>query len=243
MTERHDNPTLKPAHWRAKRYDAALVHRSHERRVTDSGTGRPKLSTQSATSAPESDVVISPAEDLAGAFAPKEVARMTDEKTTVHDDDVEREPTLEKLRNLGETVSSSDEDIRGRMVKDRDGRDLGTIDGLLVDAAAGKVRFMEVASGGFLGLGERKSLIPVEAITKITDHEVSITTPSSTWPGHPPTIRAWWQRMRTTSSICTRTTGTRAVSSVLSRRSWAIPPPGATRSLPRWDYHTTPEPA
>ena len=98
---------------------------------------------------------------------------MTDEKTTVPDDKALSVPTVEKLRDLGETVSSSDEDIRGRMVKDKDGRDLGTIEGLLVDAAAGKVRFMEVASGGFLGFGERKSLIPVEAITKITDHEVS----------------------------------------------------------------------
>ena len=100
---------------------------------------------------------------------------MTDEKTTVPDDKAVSVPTLEKLRDLGETVSTSDEDIRGRMVKDKDGRDLGTIEGLLVDAAGGKVRFVEVASGGFLGFGERKSLIPVEAITKITDHEVSIS--------------------------------------------------------------------
>ncbi|MGO9205224.1 MAG: PRC-barrel domain-containing protein [Candidatus Limnocylindrales bacterium] len=111
---------------------------------------------------------------------------MTVEKTTVHDDDVEREPTLEKLHDLGETVSSSDEDIRGRMVKDKDGRDLGTIDGLLVDAAAGKVRYMEVASGCFLGFGERKSLIPVEAITKITEHEVSISHTLEHVAGAPP---------------------------------------------------------
>jgi len=38
------------------------------------------------------------------------------------------------------------------MAKDKDGRDLGTIEGLLIDEAERKVRFMEVASGGFLGL-------------------------------------------------------------------------------------------
>jgi sporulation protein YlmC with PRC-barrel domain len=116
----------------------------------------------------------------------KEIARMTDEKTTVPDDKALSVPTLEKLRDLGETVSSSDEDIRGRMVKDKDGRDLGTIEGLLVDAAGGKVRFVEVASGGFLGFGERKSLIPVEAITKITDHEVSISHTREHVAGAPP---------------------------------------------------------
>ncbi len=100
---------------------------------------------------------------------------MSVKKTEVHGEDAAREPGLRKLRDMGETVSSPDEDIRGRTVKDKDGQDLGTIDGLLVDADADKVRFMEVASGGFLGLGETKSLIPVEAITRITDHEVHIS--------------------------------------------------------------------
>ncbi len=84
-------------------------------------------------------------------------------------------PTLHELQDLDRTVAIPDEDIRGRMVKDRDGHDLGTIDGLLVDAVGQKVRFMEVASGGILGLGETKSLIPVEAITRITNDEVYIS--------------------------------------------------------------------
>jgi hypothetical protein len=60
------------------------------------------------------------------------------------------------------------------MAKDKDGHDLGTIEGLLVDEAERKVRFMEVASGGFLGMGESKSLIPVEAITQVTPDAVYI---------------------------------------------------------------------
>ncbi len=32
-----------------------------------------------------------------------------------------------------------------------------------------KVRFLRVEHGGFLGVGETKSFIPVDAITKITD--------------------------------------------------------------------------
>ena len=34
---------------------------------------------------------------------------------------------------------------------------------------------MEVASGGFLGLGERTSFIPVSAITRVTDTDVLIS--------------------------------------------------------------------
>jgi hypothetical protein len=99
---------------------------------------------------------------------------MTIDKTTANQPDAEKVPQLVRLRDTDQTISSSDEDIRGRMAKDKDGHDLGTIEGLLVDEAERKVRFMEVASGGFLGLGESKSLIPVEAITRTTADAVYI---------------------------------------------------------------------
>ena len=85
------------------------------------------------------------------------------------------DPTLQKLQDLDRTVAVAADDIRGRMVKDKDGNDLGRIDGLLVDAVGQKVRFMEVATGGILGLGQTKSLIPVEAITRVTADEVYIS--------------------------------------------------------------------
>ena len=99
---------------------------------------------------------------------------MTAKKTKVHQEDAQTVPRLTRLRDTDQTVSSSDEDIRGRMAKDKDGHDLGTIEGLLIDDAERKVRFMEVGSGGFLGLGESKSLIPVEAITRMTPGAVYI---------------------------------------------------------------------
>ena len=37
-----------------------------------------------------------------------------------------------------------------------------------------KVRFLLVEHGGFLGFGETKSLIPVEAVTKITEQLVYV---------------------------------------------------------------------
>ena len=99
---------------------------------------------------------------------------MTTEKTPANQEGADKVPQLVRLRETDQTVSSSDEDIRGRMAKDKDGHDLGTIEGLLIDEAERKVRFMEVGSGGFLGLGESKSLIPVEAITRMTPDAVYI---------------------------------------------------------------------
>ena len=37
-----------------------------------------------------------------------------------------------------------------------------------------RVRFLDVASGGFLGIGQDMTLIPVDAITAITEDEVRI---------------------------------------------------------------------
>ncbi|MEO6579467.1 MAG: PRC-barrel domain-containing protein [Candidatus Limnocylindria bacterium] len=99
---------------------------------------------------------------------------MTTEKTPVRRDQETKLPALSRLHDIAQTVAGSDEDIRGRMVKDKNGQDIGKIEHLLIDDAEHKVRFMEVAAGGLLHLGETKSFIPVEAITRITDDGVHI---------------------------------------------------------------------
>ncbi len=81
---------------------------------------------------------------------------------------------LVTLKSEGRAMADRREDIRGRHVMDRHGRSLGKIDALLVDEKEEKVRFLEVSSGGLLGLGTIKSFIPVDAITSITDSEVHI---------------------------------------------------------------------
>lgn len=82
--------------------------------------------------------------------------------------------TLRRLSETGRTVAITDEDVRGRKVKDKDGKTIGKVDDLLVDEREGRVRFLLVEHGGFLGMGETKSFVPVEAITEITDDEVKI---------------------------------------------------------------------
>lgn len=83
-------------------------------------------------------------------------------------------PTLVRLSDTEMTIADRESDIRGRQVIDKNKKALGRIDALIVDEKEQKIRFLEVASGGFLGLGAAKSFIPIDAITKITDSEVQI---------------------------------------------------------------------
>lgn len=94
--------------------------------------------------------------------------------------------TLIRLSDTNETVADAAGDIRNRDVKDKDGADLGKVSDLLVDGTERKVRFIEVASGGFLGIGREKTYIPVDAITGITADEVRIDQTLSHVAGAPP---------------------------------------------------------
>jgi PRC-barrel domain protein len=48
------------------------------------------------------------------------------------------------------------------------------VEELYVDTEERKVRFLEVGAGGLLGLGEKRFLIPVEAVVKIYDDGVTV---------------------------------------------------------------------
>jgi len=82
--------------------------------------------------------------------------------------------TLVRLSDTKLTVADPAADIRGRNVIDRNREEIGEVNDLLIDEHDRRVRFLEVASGGFLGLGQTKFLIPVDAITRITDDEVCV---------------------------------------------------------------------
>lgn len=82
--------------------------------------------------------------------------------------------TLHKLSDTNLTVADPAEDIRGLKVVDRQGEEIGTVDDLLIDDRETKVRFIRIASGGFLGIGETKFLVPVDAVRRIADGVVHI---------------------------------------------------------------------
>jgi sporulation protein YlmC with PRC-barrel domain len=82
--------------------------------------------------------------------------------------------TLQPMQDAHLTTRDRAEDIRHRKVLDAAGKDIGEIDALLIDEQEEKVRFLRVASGGFLGMGRSMVLIPVEAISKIDHHAVHV---------------------------------------------------------------------
>jgi sporulation protein YlmC with PRC-barrel domain len=93
--------------------------------------------------------------------------------------------TLLRLTDSGLRLADQGADIRGKKVYDSAREEIGKVHDLLIDEAERKVRFLEVASGGFLGLGDTKVLIPVEAVTGITEDEVRINQTRSRIAGAP----------------------------------------------------------
>ncbi|MFJ6376174.1 PRC-barrel domain-containing protein [Pseudarthrobacter oxydans] len=81
---------------------------------------------------------------------------------------------LVKLEDTGKTVADEREDIRGYAVKAASGEDIGTVEDLLIDLDEEKVRFLIVASGGFLGIGKDKSFIPIDAIKSINEENKDV---------------------------------------------------------------------
>ena len=59
-------------------------------------------------------------------------------------------------------------------VYDPDGERIGTVKDLYVDAEDEDVRFLDVGAGGFLGLGEKHFMIPMEAVTDTSGGGVTI---------------------------------------------------------------------
>ena len=59
-------------------------------------------------------------------------------------------------------------------VYDRDGEKIGSVKDLYIDPIAQEVRFLDVGVGGFLGLGAKHFMIPMEAVTDTSGGEVTI---------------------------------------------------------------------
>jgi sporulation protein YlmC with PRC-barrel domain len=83
--------------------------------------------------------------------------------------------TLVRLSDSNLALANRAEDIRGRTALDMAGEELGKVEDLFIDEQDHKVHLLEVSSGGFLGLGATKFLIPVDAIRRIADDAVYIS--------------------------------------------------------------------
>lgn len=81
---------------------------------------------------------------------------------------------LVKLGDSGLVLEDQAQDIRGLDAYDESGEEIGTVEDLYADENEKKVRFLDVGAGGFLGLGERHFLIPVEAVREVDEDGVTI---------------------------------------------------------------------
>jgi sporulation protein YlmC with PRC-barrel domain len=84
---------------------------------------------------------------------------------------------LDALQRLSDTdlmLGDTEQDVRGRKVIDRFGHEIGTVSALFIDRPEQKLRMLEVSAGGFLGVGARHVLLPVDAITAIAEREVHV---------------------------------------------------------------------
>ena len=83
-------------------------------------------------------------------------------------------PVLVRLSDSGLVLEDLAQDVRGLDVYDEDGDQIGTVDDLYADAQERKVRFLDVGAGGFLGLGEKHFLVPVEAVREVREDRVVV---------------------------------------------------------------------
>jgi sporulation protein YlmC with PRC-barrel domain len=83
-------------------------------------------------------------------------------------------PKLLKLSDSEFRLEDRVSDIRGLGVFNRNGEQMGSVEDFYVDTEERKVRFLEVGAGGFLGLGEKRFLIPVEDVTDFREGGVTV---------------------------------------------------------------------
>jgi sporulation protein YlmC with PRC-barrel domain len=79
-----------------------------------------------------------------------------------------------KLSDSDFVLENPEQDIRGKEVHDPEGQRVGGVDDLYIDREEREVRFLEVGAGGVLGIGEKRFLVPVEAVTKVAEGRVTI---------------------------------------------------------------------
>jgi len=83
-------------------------------------------------------------------------------------------PGLVKLSDSELVLEERTRDVRGLDVYDEDGDRIGTVEHLYADTQERKVRFLEVSAGGFLGLGDKRFLVPVEAVGEVREDGVVV---------------------------------------------------------------------
>ncbi len=91
-----------------------------------------------------------------------------------------------KLSDSDFVLQNPEQDIRGKDVYAIYGEQIGSVENLYIDRQERKVRFLEVGAGGFLGMGQKHFLVPVEAVTEVGENWVTIAPGGDEVAGSPP---------------------------------------------------------
>ena len=81
---------------------------------------------------------------------------------------------LVRLGDSDFVPANPEDDLRGKYVYDAQEQRIGSVEDLYIDRHEREVRFLEVGAGGFLGIGEKPLLVPVEAVTQVAEDRVTI---------------------------------------------------------------------
>lgn len=81
---------------------------------------------------------------------------------------------LVRLSDSELILKDNTQDVYGYDVFDESGEQIGSVEELYADEQAREVRFLDVAAGGFLGIGERHFLVPVEAVTEVGEGRLTV---------------------------------------------------------------------
>jgi sporulation protein YlmC with PRC-barrel domain len=87
----------------------------------------------------------------------------------------ERQPNLVKLSEEDLHLDEPWQDIRGLDVYDVDGEQIGSVEELYVERDSRLPRFLVVSAGGFLGVGKKHFLVPVEEVSRDMGEEERVT--------------------------------------------------------------------
>lgn len=110
------------------------------------------------------------------------------------------------------------EDLRWKVLLDRDGERIGTIETVEADEETDRVEFLQVGRGGFLGFGAERFLVPITQIIEVDEKTVKIAHGSTVLEGVPPfdyerlddaeyceCVRSWWLQAEGPAETATST--------------------------------------
>jgi ferritin-like metal-binding protein YciE/sporulation protein YlmC with PRC-barrel domain len=90
----------------------------------------------------------------------------------------EQQPNLVKLSDSGFQLEEPWRDVRELEVYDSNGEQIGAVEDLYVDREARQPRFLDVSAGGFLGIGKKHFLVPVEEVSReVSEDQVTVNHP------------------------------------------------------------------